>query len=304
MAELTQGEEAILEQVRRGSRDAWAQLLDRYEGRLLALARSRAPSRADAEDLVQETFIQFLKSLPSFRGEASVETYLFMILRRRIIDALRGRRLTACLAGDLAEASDGGSTNIEPAAAELSASRYVRRAEDRQVERAALLSAMGALVERMKDANDFRNLQIAECLFYAQLRNKDIGRLVGVDEKHVALIKHRWLKDLRAMVGRQMRSPANAGPAGRFESDDAAHSLLTEVWEEHRLSCPKRSTVGGFMLGTLDEPWHDYVDFHVNRLGCRFCRANLDDLRAEAQEGARGVRERVMQSTIGFFAGR
>ena len=78
-------------------------------------------------------------------------------------------------------------------------------------------------------------------------------------------------------------------------------SLLTEVWEEWRFTCPKRSTIGRFLLGTLEEPWAEYVQFHVNRLGCRFCRANVDDLQKADETERQKVHQRVFESTIGFF---
>ena len=140
-----------------------------------------------------------------------------------------------------------------------------------------------------------QELQLAEMLFYAQMRNSEIARVLGVEDGYVALRKHRWIKQLRAeLVG--------AADDTHASEDDATHaSLLSEVWEEHRPSCPKRSTLGGYLLGTLDESWTTYVKFHVERLGCRFCAANLDDLRRETTEAAGTVRDRVMQSTVGFF---
>ena len=74
--------------------------MQRYQGRLVAFARSRRLSDADAEDLVQETFVHFLRGLPAFRAQASVETYLFVILRRRVVEYFRGRRLSACSLSD------------------------------------------------------------------------------------------------------------------------------------------------------------------------------------------------------------
>jgi hypothetical protein len=56
------------------------------------------------------------------------------------------------------------------------------------------------------------------------------------------------------------------------------------------------------VLGTLDGKWHQYVDFHVNTLGCRFCRANLDDIQAQnAQNRSTQLRTRIMESTAGFL---
>jgi hypothetical protein len=169
----------------------------------------------------------------------------------------------------------------------------VRRDEQRDLARAALAGALRSLVGQMRRDENFRDLQIMEMLFYAQLRNSEVARVMGLDEKYLALLKHRWLKQLRGRVA-----------AESAEADLAAESLLSEIWEEQRPSCPKRSTLGGFLLGTLDAPWHAYVDFHVNRLGCRFCTANLEDLRRQTAEEPRAFRERIMQSTVGFFTGR
>jgi hypothetical protein len=61
--------------------------------------------------------------------------------------------------------------------------------------------------------------------------------------------------------------------------------------------------VGAFLLGTLDKDWHDYVDFHLNTLGCHYCRANLDDLKRQNAENnsPRSLHVRIMESTIGFL---
>jgi RNA polymerase sigma factor (sigma-70 family) len=298
MSDLTQGERYLIDQVRRGDADGWAQLLDRYQGRLLAFARSRHISEADAEDLVQETFLKFLNGLPAYRQEASLETYLFMILRRRIVDYLRGRKVTACLVQEGDEDASGAGENIDVLAPDLTASAYARRDEQVDRERAALSAALGEMIDALKAETDFRDLKIIEALFYAQIRNKDIGKLMAMDEKAIALIKHRWLRQLSQRVERRLGS---AGNATALQTPGAADSLLTEIWEENRLSCPKRSAVGGYLLGTLDPAWQDYVAFHIDKLGCRFCRANLDDLRSETKQAPRALRDRVMQSTAGFF---
>lgn len=297
MHDLTQAERYLLDQIRQGSPDAWAQLVDRYEGRLLAFARSRSINRADAEDLVQETLLQFLKGLPAFREEASLETYLFMILRRRIVDHLRGKRLNTCALQDTRDDDEPSSGSVQLPAPDLTASAYARRDERLALERKALADSLSELVSSLKEEHDFRDLKIMEMLFYAQLRNKDIARLANLDEKVIALIKHRWLKQLRARIEQRLRNV----DVSAIEAPGAADSLLTEIWEEQRPSCPKRSTVGGYLLGSLDKPWHDYVDFHIHHLGCRFCRANLEDLQSQTAEAPRALRDKIMQSTVGFF---
>ena len=73
------------------------------------------------------------------------------------------------------------------------------------------------------------------------------------------------------------------------------------LWEQGRLSCPKRSTIGGYVLGTLDEPWLEYVHFHLQTLGCHFCRANLEDLEQANSTPRASLRRRIMESTVGFL---
>jgi hypothetical protein len=55
------------------------------------------------------------------------------------------------------------------------------------------------------------------------------------------------------------------------------------------------------LLGTLEENWTDYIDFHVNKLGCRFCRANVEDLQKATEEEQKKVQQKIFESTIGFF---
>lgn len=307
MAELAEADRYLLEQIDRGIPDGWSQLVQRYQGRLLAFARSRLSRKAEAEDLVQDTFIAFLEAMKRFDRRLSLETFLFTILRRRIIDALRGRQLRLCylqetMYSDRDDPEDASSR--VPAADTMTASWYVRRDEDAGLLKFALAGALDALVGRFRNAENFRDLQIVEMLFYAQLRNKEVAGVMKMDEKAVALIKHRCLNEIRDHIvshARLATSDSQWLQTPAWESAQATASMITEVWESQRPTCPKRSTIGRLMLKTLEGKWKEYVDFHVNRLGCRFCRANLDDLQKQTEEAPKALHDRVMHSTIGFF---
>lgn len=307
MAELSEGDKYLLDQVRRGDGEGWTALVGRYQGRLLAFARGRLRQPADAEDIVQDTFFHFLKGLPAFREDASVETYLFTILRRKLVDHFRGKHMRLCSLQEVldsggtggASGSSGGDESREAASRiagdDPTPSWYVRRDEQAMLDRTSLSAALRSLIDRLKESANLRDLRVIEMLFYGQLRNMDVARIAGIDEKHVALIKHRALNEVRDHVTR------GAGPRAAAELPVHGDSLVTEVWEEQRLTCPKRSTIGRHLLGTLEPPWQELVDFHLNRLGCRFCRANLDDLQKKADEDSAVVRDRILHSTIGFF---
>ena len=299
---LSEADRFLLDGIRQGDGEAWSQLVDRYRGRLFAFARSRLRNAQDAEDVLQETLMTFLKALPKYRAEAGLETFLFTLLRRRLVDWYRGRRLSVCLLRDVMH-SPAEEADSEPiaqvAATDPSASVYARRDEHNALRREALAEAIRALVNSYKKGLKFRELKIIEMLFYCQLANKEVARLSEVDEKQIALIKHRCLKRIREKVLAALR-PQRLTTLGE-EDPVRLEAMLTAVWESLRLSCPKRSTIGAFHLGSLDGDWSDYVDFHVNQLGCRFCRANLDDLREKDKPDAAALRDRIMKSTIGFL---
>ena len=81
---------------------------------------------------------------------------------------------------------------------------------------------------------------------------------------------------------------------------------MGEIWRAGRLSCPSREQLGSFLLGVLADEWEDYVSFHVEMVGCRTCRANLDDLRSRQAEGAEVTqirRRRYFQTSAGYLRG-
>lgn len=296
---VTEAEQYLLDKIRRGNEQAWSEFVDRYRGRLLSFARTKLVQQADAEDGVQETFIAFIKSLPNYRSECSLETYLFTLLRRKIIDTYRSRQAKhSCLIQDTYDAGDAERPSdpfADVAGPEQTASWYARADEKCELQKAALAEAISNLIDGFKSSLNFRDLQITELLFYCQLSNKDVGRIMDMNEKAIALIKHRSLKQIRARVE---SSNIPLGPSSaEFEN------ILTETWEFQRPSCPKRSTIGAHLLGTLDEEWNKYVDFHVNTLGCKFCRANLEDLKAQSgRSQSTKLRARIMESTAGFLS--
>ncbi|AII53147.1 sigma-70 family RNA polymerase sigma factor [Hymenobacter sp. APR13] len=66
-----------------------AQWLARYGDELYRYALSRVASAEEAQELVQDTLCSALDALASFRGEASERTWLFVILRRKVVDFYR-----------------------------------------------------------------------------------------------------------------------------------------------------------------------------------------------------------------------
>lgn len=295
---LSEIDQQLLEGVRAGNSSDWGELVSQFQGRLLAFARRRLGQNADAEDVVQETFLSLVNSLEKFRGEASIETWLFQLLRRRIADAHRraGRdqRVQLCLS----DSQPGTPANSEATTqtTDQSASWYVRKEEQRQEDQSALLTAVTAATDRLKTERRFRDLKTFDLLFFAHWKNQDIAQELGLEETAVAVLKHRFIQ--------RVSKNLEISSASDIEAEQSS-DLLTEVWRDGRPGCPKRSTLGKYVLGTLPEDWDDFVMFHVERIGCEFCAANLEDLSAEinapSDNSSGSLRGRILESTVGFL---
>jgi len=82
--------------------DAW---VDRYGDALFHFALARVKNREIAEDLVQETFLAAVKSRERFRGQSTEKTWLFGILKHKVIDHYRKNK-TVIYEQDLARGTD------------------------------------------------------------------------------------------------------------------------------------------------------------------------------------------------------
>lgn len=85
---------------------------------------------------------------------------------------------------------------------------------------------------------------------------------------------------------------------------DAGVHTLGSIWRVNRLSCPTRQDLGSYLLGVLEPPHADYLQFHLTTAGCRACQANLDDLRSQQQEAAplkESRRRKYFQSSAGVL---
>ena len=76
-----------------GDRSAFGQLFDRYNQLALNLAARVLNERQEAEDVVQEVFLQVWRDASSYRQErGNVSTWIVAIARSRAIDKLRSRK--------------------------------------------------------------------------------------------------------------------------------------------------------------------------------------------------------------------
>ncbi|HEV8441236.1 MAG TPA: sigma-70 family RNA polymerase sigma factor [Methylomirabilota bacterium] len=78
-----------------GDETAFAEVVRRYGGRLLAVAGRLLHSRADAEDAVQRALLQCYAGAATYRPQWAVSTWLYRILTNICVDELRRRSTRA-----------------------------------------------------------------------------------------------------------------------------------------------------------------------------------------------------------------
>jgi RNA polymerase sigma-70 factor (ECF subfamily) len=203
----SESDRLLIQQIRQGDPRAWENLIARYEGRLLAFVERRLHDRATSEDVVQETFIGFLNSLPHFDDRRELQTYLFTIASHKLTDHLRrsGRH-------PLHPASDGaGNVLGQQVDHHKAASSMARSQERRELESQAIVRSLGAMIRQWQEKGDFVRLKVIELLFVKGWANRDVAAFLGVSEQQVANYRFAAVKKLTEHI-RDAGLPADVFP--------------------------------------------------------------------------------------------
>jgi len=86
-------EQLLLERIRKGDESGFEELVKEHTGKVVGLAWRLIGSREDAEELAQEAFLRLHRSLPDFRGDSLIGTWLYRTTTRLAIDFLRRERI-------------------------------------------------------------------------------------------------------------------------------------------------------------------------------------------------------------------
>ena len=210
MSSVSAYDSLLIDRIRRPEPEAWNDLIARFEGRLLAFVDSRLRNRAAAEDVVQETFIGFLTSLPNYDPSRPLEGYLFSIAAHKLTDHLRreGRRPSVPLAPRGSSQSEWEQPGRERAVSSVMGGR-----ERLRIEEQALAQAVGQQIEHWRARGDWQKIACAELLFVRGWPNKEVAARLNISEQAVANQKFEFLAKLRVAI-RQQGLPEEVVPAG------------------------------------------------------------------------------------------
>ena len=189
----------LLRRLRAGDERAFVALVERYNGSMLRLALSFVPSRAVAEEVVQDTWLAVLRGLAGFEGRSSLRTWMFTILvnRARTTGSREQRTIPIADAGPVVDASrfgPDGAWSTPPA-------HWIEEAEDR-IEAGKLAhllrSAMDGLPPRQREVVVLRDVE--------GMSSAEVCSVLAISEANQRVLLHRGRGKLRQVLESEIGS--------------------------------------------------------------------------------------------------
>ncbi len=192
---ISQSDLLLIRQIRTGDSDAWRTMVQKYQGRLMAFVAARIRDRATCEDLVQETFVGFMLSLPNFQEDQDLEAYLFTIASHKLIDQFRrmGRNRTE----QMASSESGGDAWNDLPDDMRQVSSLLHSQERREAEHEWLKRTLGEMIGEWLGKGDYQRVRCLELIFVKNWANKEIAKSLGMTETAVAGLKFQALARLK-----------------------------------------------------------------------------------------------------------
>jgi RNA polymerase sigma-70 factor (ECF subfamily) len=169
-----------------GRREAFGELVSRYQVRLYNAAARLVGNPDDAADVVQEAFLNAYQSLHTFKGDAEFFTWLYRIAFNTAISQKRKKRAVISLDG-----KGGGDPNVEP----TDPSEFVRPGAqlERTEDETRLHDALGRLSFEHRDVLVMKDLD--------GLKYEEIAEVLGVPIGTIRSRLHRARLELRDLLG-------------------------------------------------------------------------------------------------------
>ncbi|HET7416633.1 MAG TPA: RNA polymerase sigma factor [Solirubrobacterales bacterium] len=105
-----QGDEKLIAMARAGNPGAFETIVDRYQGRLLGFCRQMLGSTEDAEDVLQEVFVNAYRAMLADEREINLRPWLYRIARNRCLNYLRKPKADAQESMDMVPEVEAAST--------------------------------------------------------------------------------------------------------------------------------------------------------------------------------------------------
>jgi RNA polymerase sigma-70 factor, ECF subfamily len=190
-AARTLEESALIRAAQRGDRDAFEEIVRRYDQDVLRLALQITRRPEDAHDLYQEAFLKVYRNLDRFRFECNFYTWLYRVVTNVCLDHLRRR-------SSRPEDQAPESQNLTSLADEDFFDRQAHPAPHSNPERALMGKELGARISRAMERLSPRERMVFELKHFQGLRLRVIGEMLGTTEETVKNSLFRATRKLRS----------------------------------------------------------------------------------------------------------
>ncbi|MGH8738628.1 MAG: RNA polymerase sigma factor [Burkholderiales bacterium] len=184
----------------RTEHEAFAQIMRSHNRLLFRTARAILRDDAEAEDALQEAYLQAYRALPGFRGDAALSTWLVRIVANEALGRLRKRERRAQVIPLAAEADTNPVETV------------MDESNDAQPERAAARAQARRLIEARIDAlpDSFRAVFVLRAL--EELSVEETAAALGIPE---ATVRTRFFR-ARALLREALATELDLGMQDAF----------------------------------------------------------------------------------------
>jgi RNA polymerase sigma-70 factor, ECF subfamily len=191
----------LLLRLRAGDERAFVTLVERHNGAMLRLALSFVPSRAVAEEVVQDTWLAALRGLAAFEGRSSLKTWLFSILvnRARTTGVREARSVPVADAGPVVDASRFGPDGAWAEPPE----HWIEEAENR-IDAVKLTDLLRVLLDTLPE----RQREVVILHDVEELSSADVCQVLAISEANQRVLLHRGRAKLRQALESELGGAA------------------------------------------------------------------------------------------------
>ncbi len=184
---------SLLRRLRDGDEQAFTALIERYNSSMLGLALSFVPSRAIAEEVVQDTWLAVLRGLDRFEERSSLRTWLFSILvnRARTTGAREARSVPIADAGPAVDASRFG-----PSGAWAVPPEHWAEAAENRIDAVKLSELLRAGLDRLPA----RQREVVLLRDVESLTSAEVCEVLAISEANQRVLLHRGRSKLRQLL--------------------------------------------------------------------------------------------------------
>ena len=109
-----EGDSILIDELKEGDETAFKTLVEAYQHKVFNVCISFVRDTGDAEDISQEVFIEIYRSIKKFKGESSLNTWIYRITVNKSLEFLRRKKAGKRFAFFTSLFSSEGSAVIEP----------------------------------------------------------------------------------------------------------------------------------------------------------------------------------------------